>query len=260
MLPCTSEAAYRPLASWPQTETPAEKTPRSRSWTGRFPWSDDVVRGGVEPPTFRFSGGLSPPGTLILSLPISSAHRRFRWSVNGLPHTTAVRLVPPRSVLAVDSVWCLLLPRARCGHSVGLQMIMKPGRAKDECPPAPGGRHGPGRTTPSQSGFYTYERARPTPSVGGPGAHPGDANPRQPRSGSLAWPDVVTHTGTPLNRDPESLARWPQTCSCNPVAAGTRLLARSSRRGSELGPADKTVGWTTSRGQLSRLPFSSYAA
>jgi hypothetical protein len=27
-----------------------------------FPWSEPVVRGGVEPPTFRFSGGLPSPG------------------------------------------------------------------------------------------------------------------------------------------------------------------------------------------------------
>ena len=59
MLPCTSGGAYRPLASWPQTETQQEKTPGSRSWTGRFPWSKAVVRGRIELPTFRFSEGLS---------------------------------------------------------------------------------------------------------------------------------------------------------------------------------------------------------
>ena len=32
------------------------KTPGLRSSSGRFSWSEVVVRGGVEPPTFRFSG------------------------------------------------------------------------------------------------------------------------------------------------------------------------------------------------------------
>ena len=210
----------------PQPRPPAGRARRrSRDSSSRAEGAGERDRTADLPLTRRSV----PAGTLILSLSISSAHRRFRWSVNGRPHTTAVRLVPPRSVLAVDSVWCLPLQRARCGHSVGLlsglQMIMKPGRAKDECPPAPGGRHGPGRTTPSKPAFYTMNGARPTPSVGGPGDHPGDAQPRQPRSGSLAWPDVLTYTGTPLNRHPESLARWPQSCSCNPVADGTRLVA-----------------------------------
>jgi hypothetical protein len=29
------------------------------TWPGRFCWSEVVGRGGVEPPTFRFSGGRS---------------------------------------------------------------------------------------------------------------------------------------------------------------------------------------------------------
>ena len=89
----------------------------------------------------------------------------------------------------------------------------------------PAGDTAQARPPPASRASIPMNGARPTPSVGGPGDHPGDAQPRQPRSGSLAWPDVLTYTGTPLNRDPESLARWPQTCSCNPVSDGTRLVA-----------------------------------
>ena len=59
MLPCTSGAAYRPLASWPQTETPARENARIGILTGRCPWSEAVVRDRIELSTFRFSGGRS---------------------------------------------------------------------------------------------------------------------------------------------------------------------------------------------------------
>ena len=42
-------------------------TPRSRSRSGRFSWSEVVVRGRIELPTFRFSEGLYSPGHLELS-------------------------------------------------------------------------------------------------------------------------------------------------------------------------------------------------
>jgi hypothetical protein len=59
---CSAEPAEPPIVRLllgPKLRPGHEKTPGSRSWTGRFNWSEVVVRGGVEPPTFRFSGGRS---------------------------------------------------------------------------------------------------------------------------------------------------------------------------------------------------------
>ena len=54
---------------------------------GQYPYrSEGVVRGGVEPPTFRFSGVLSPLGPGSRSYHASPAHRHTCWSVGFHDH------------------------------------------------------------------------------------------------------------------------------------------------------------------------------
>jgi hypothetical protein len=47
------------ILSWLSRKRKSESFPSSRA---RGLWSDRVVWGGVEPPTFRFSGGFADPG------------------------------------------------------------------------------------------------------------------------------------------------------------------------------------------------------
>ena len=44
---------------WTKTETARLRNAPATIMDGSLCWSDVVVRGGVEPPTFRFSGALS---------------------------------------------------------------------------------------------------------------------------------------------------------------------------------------------------------
>jgi hypothetical protein len=57
--PCSPVPAEPPIVRLllgPKLRPQHEKTPGSQSWTGRFPWSEVVVRGRIELPTFRLSG------------------------------------------------------------------------------------------------------------------------------------------------------------------------------------------------------------
>ena len=81
--------------------TVAVKRPGRRNPPGRFGWSDCVVRGGVEPPTFRFSGGRSyqlsyltstgPPHQQVLGVPTRAVLTGFEPATSTLTGWRALR-------------------------------------------------------------------------------------------------------------------------------------------------------------------------
>jgi hypothetical protein len=78
-----------------------------------------VVRGGVEPPTFRFSGVLSCPFAVLIDQDASPAHRHKAWS-NLLEPILAV--VPKSAAVCrfVRGDLVVIFIGARtCGASVG---------------------------------------------------------------------------------------------------------------------------------------------
>lgn len=77
---------------------------------------------------------------------------------------------------------------------------------------------------PGPADEYTYDPADPTPSVGGPADHPGDA---QPDNRELEFrPDVLTYTSLPLGADLEVIGQVSAELYVRPGSEHTDFFAR----------------------------------
>jgi len=88
----------------------------------------------------------------------------------------------------------------------------------------PAGGLRPSPPAPSEPDSYIYDPADPTPSIGGPADHPGEA---QPDNRDLeSRPDVLTYTSPPLERDLEVIGQVTADLFARSSAAHTDFFAR----------------------------------